>query len=324
MHYRLLGRTGLRLSEIAFGSWGIGGSMWIGADDTESMKALRRAVDVGINFFDTAIVYGNGHSETLIGKLLKESGQQLHVATKIPPKNMQWPARNGVPSHEAFTKNHIIESTNRSLKSLRRECIDLQQLHVWRDDWAEADEIWEAIETLKMQGKINYFGISINDHDPASALKAAQTGKVDSFQVIYNIFDQSPEDELFPLCEKLNIGIIVRVPFDEGGLTGRITPSTTFPEKDWRNNYFKGDRKQEIFNRVEQLKTLLGPEAKTLPELALRFCLSHPAVTSVIPGMRTVAHVEGNAEASKGKPLSPQLIQALRRFRWVRNFYSAG
>ncbi|MCX6136978.1 MAG: aldo/keto reductase [Ignavibacteriales bacterium] len=323
MRYRLLGKTGIRISEIGFGAWGIGGSMWLGAVDSESMTALKKAVDAGINFFDTALVYGDGHSEVLIGKLLRESSEQLYVASKVPPKNRQWPARPGVPVHEAFTKKYIIESTHISLKHMKLERLNLQQLHVWRDDWVAADEIWEAVELLKRDGKIGAFGISINDHEPASVLAAAQTGLVDSFQVIYNIFDQSPEDELLPYCREHEIGIIARVPLDEGGLTGRITTETVFPEKDWRNNYFRGDRKQQVFDRTEQLKELLGAEARTLPELALRYILSHPAVSTVIPGMRTAAHVDSNAEVSDSRGLSEALLSELKKHRWIRNFYKS-
>jgi aryl-alcohol dehydrogenase-like predicted oxidoreductase len=323
MRYRLFGKTGIRISEIGFGAWGIGGTMWLGAVDSESMTALRKAVDAGINFFDTALVYGDGHSEVLIGKLLRDSSEQLYVSSKVPPKNMQWPARPGVPSHEAFTKEYIIDCTNTSLKNLRLERLDLQQLHVWRDDWVAVDEIWEAAETLKRAGKIRAFGISINDHEPASALAAARTGLVDSFQVIYNIFDQSPEDELLPYCHEHSIGVIARVPFDEGGLTGRITLETVFPDKDWRNDYFRGERKQQVFERAEKLKQLLGAEARTLPELALRYILSHPAITTAIPGMRTDAHVESNAEVSDGRLLSDSLQKELKKHRWVRNFYKS-
>lgn len=321
MFTRQLGKTGYKVSEIGFGAWGIGGAMWQGSDDSHAMSALNKAVDLGVNFIDTALAYGNGHSEQLISKLLRSRDEQIFVATKIPPKNQQWPARQGVPFHEVFPRNYIIECTEKSLKNLRVERLDLQQFHVWNDEWVDASEIWDAVETLKREGKVAHFGISINDHQPASALKAAATGLIDSFQVIYNIFDQSPEDELFPFCQKNNIGIIVRVPFDEGSLTGRITPATQFPEKDWRNKYFSGDRKQQVAERVEKLKTLLGPEAKTLSELALRFCLSRPAVTTVIPGMRTAAHAEVNAAVSDGKKLSDNLRASLRTYRWVRNFY---
>jgi aryl-alcohol dehydrogenase-like predicted oxidoreductase len=321
MQFRPLGNTGIKVSEIGFGAWGIGGEMWQGSDDAASTEALRKAVELGVNFFDTALAYGNGHSETLVGKLRRSSIEKITIATKVAPKNREWPARAGVPFNEVFPKNYILDSTDQSLKNLRVDSIDVLQLHVWSDEWVGADEIWEAVRLLKSQGKIKSFGISINDHAPSSALKAAKTGMVDTFQVIYNIFDQSPEEELFPFCLAHNIGIIVRVPLDEGGLTGRIKPDTIFPERDWRNKYFRGDRKQQVYERVEKLKPLLGAEAKTLPELALRFILSHPAVSTVIPGMRNIANVETNTAVSDGKHLSDKLLKELRKHKWVRNFY---
>jgi aryl-alcohol dehydrogenase-like predicted oxidoreductase len=295
--------------------------MWQGSEDAKSIIALQKAVELGVNFFDTALAYGNGHSEMLVGKLHRSSVEKIIIATKVPPKDRQWPARAGVPFNETFPKNYIIESTEQSLRNLRVDAIDVQQLHVWSDEWVGADEIWEAVRLLKSQGKIKAFGISISDHAPGSALKAARTGMVDTFQVIYNIFDQSPEEELFPYCLANNIGVIVRVPLDEGGLTGRIKPDTVFPDRDWRNNYFRNDRKQQVFDRVEKLKTLLGAEAKTLAELALRFILSHPAVSTIIPGMRNIANVETNTAVSDGKHLSEKLLKELKKHKWARNFY---
>jgi aryl-alcohol dehydrogenase-like predicted oxidoreductase len=322
MKYRHLGKTGILVSEIGFGAWGIGGEMWRGGDDAESMRALHKAVELGVNFFDTALAYGKGHSEELVGKLLKEHKGQLYVASKVPPKNFQWPAPKGLKLQEVFPKQYVIDSTNQSLKNLNIDCLDLQQLHVWDDAWAADSKIWETVALLKKQGKIRNFGISINDNQPDNALEAAKTGNIDTFQVIYNIFEQTPEDELFPYCLKENIGVIVRVPFDEGGLTGNITPDTIFPPKDWRNRYFGGDRKKRVQERVELLKAHLGDEAKTLPELALRFCLSHHAVSTVIPGMRSPRHAEMNVAASDGKPLSLSLRNELLHHRWIRNFYA--
>jgi aryl-alcohol dehydrogenase-like predicted oxidoreductase len=323
MNYRNLGTSTLSVSEIGFGAWGIGGAMWKQSDDAESLAALRKAIDLGLNFIDTALAYGNGHSEGLVGRVVREQKKEIVVATKIPPKNMEWPARKGVPFRDVFPASHIISCTEQSLRNLQVERIDIQQLHVWQDDWAGVDEIWSAVEKLKKEGKIRLFGISINDHDPGSALLAAKTGRVDTFQVIYNIFDQSPEEELFPCCAEAGIGIIVRVPFDEGGLTGTITPQTKFPWRDWRNDYFRGDRKREVYDRVEKLKPLLGPEAATLPELALRFCLAHPAVSTVIPGMRKIGNVESNCRVSDGKSLSDSLLSELKQHVWRRNFYGA-
>jgi aryl-alcohol dehydrogenase-like predicted oxidoreductase len=321
MKLRPLGKIGINVSEIGFGAWGIGADAWKGSTDKEAMNALQKAFDLGVNFFDTALAYGTGHSEQLLGKLYRNVQGKMFMATKVPPKNWQWPAKAGVPYAEVFPGNYVVESANRSLKNLGVERIDLLQFHVWSDEWAGVNEIWDTVRRLKSDGKIRAFGISINDHEPASALKAARTGLVDAFQVIYNIFDQSPEEELFPFCQKNNIAVIARVPFDEGGLTGRIRPETVFVKGDWRNDYFRDDRKQQVYDRVEKLKLLLGAEAKTLPELALRFILSRPAVSTVIPGMRTVANVETNTAVSDGRVLSEKLLKELKKHKWPRNFY---
>ena len=321
MNYRILGRTGLRVSEIGYGAWGIGGEMWLGAVDTESMKAMHKAADLGLNFIDTALAYGEGHSETLVGRFLKERKEPITVATKIPPKNRIWPAKPGTPLSATFPYEHIIASTETSLRNLNVGTIDLMQLHVWDDHWTAQDEWKRAFAKLKEQGKVRHFGISINDHQASSAILAAATGLIDTFQVIYNIFDQTPEEKLFPLCRELNIGIIARVPFDEGALTGAITPGTTFPPGDFRNNYFAGGRKEEVFRRTNGLKLLLGDEAGSLPELALRFCLHPPAVSTVIPGMRSVRNVIANCSVSDGRRLSNGLLAKLRGHAWEKNFY---
>lgn len=321
MKYRVLGRTGLRVSEIGYGAWGIGGEMWLGAVDSESMKAMHEAANLGLNFIDTALAYGEGHSETLVGRFLKERKDPITVATKIPPKNRIWPAKPGTPLSEAFPYDHIIASTEKSLRNLSVGTIDVQQLHVWDDRWADQDEWKRAFAKLKEQGKVRHFGISINDHQASNGVLAAATGLIDTFQVIYNIFDQTPEEKLFPLCREMNLGIIARVPFDEGALTGGITPGTTFPPGDFRNNYFKGERKEEVFRRTERLKRLLGDEAGSLPELALRFCLHPGAVSTVIPGMRSVRNVKANCGVSDGRRLSDRLLAQLREHAWEKNFY---
>ena len=322
MHYRPLGKTGIEVSEVGYGAWGIGGEMWLGAVDTESIKAMHEAADLGLNFIDTALAYGEGHSETLVGRFLKERKDQITVATKIPPKNRIWPSRPGTPLSEAFPYDHIIASTEQSLRNLNVVTIDILQLHVWNDDWADQDEWKRAFAKLKEQGKVRHFGISINDHQASNGVLAAATGLIDTFQVIYNIFDQSPEEKLFPLCRKMNLCIIARVPFDEGALTGAITPETTFPRGDFRNNYFAGERKEEVFRRTERLKRLLGDEAGSLPELALRFCLHPPAVSTVIPGMRSIRNVRANCSVSDGRTLSDSLLAQLRGHSWKKNFYN--
>jgi len=321
MRYRTLGRTGLEVSELGYGAWGIGKSLWKGADDDESLRALRRAVELGVTFIDTALAYGDGHSEDLVGQVVREASQTVHVATKVPPKNSEWPARPGVPVEQVFPGSWIESCTERSLEHLGLESVDVQQLHVWSDDWIGQGDWLETIERLKADGKIRFFGVSINDHQPATALRLIETGVVDSVQVIYNVFDQSPEDELFPAVEDANVGVIVRVPFDEGGLTGNVRPDSTFPPGDFRNEYFAGERKNEVWERVEGITTDLAIPVERLPELALRFCLSAPAVSTVIAGMRSTRNVEANAAAVDAGPLSEDELAVLHRYRWVRRFY---
>jgi aryl-alcohol dehydrogenase-like predicted oxidoreductase len=324
MNKRTLGRTGLPVSEIGFGAWGIGGAQWIGATEDESLRALHRAVDLGLNFVDTALAYGKGESERIIGRLLKDRRDaEILVATKIPPKNLAWPASPEVPVSAVFPAEHIARMCEKSLKNLDVERIDLLQLHVWHDRFLDQDGWRDAFLGLKKAGKVRFLGISVSEHDADSALRAASSGLFDAMQILYNIFDQRPADRLLPLCREHGVGVLARVPFDEGGLTGTITPATTFPEGDFRTDYFGGDRRRQVSERAEALKTLLDGEAKTLPELALRFCLSHDAVTTVIPGMRKTSRVLENCAAGDGRRLSPGLLAALKHHAWPRNFYHA-
>jgi aryl-alcohol dehydrogenase-like predicted oxidoreductase len=322
MHYRALGRTGLEVSEIGYGGWGIGGTGWRGADDDESLRALDRAIDLGLNFIDTALGYGDGHSERLIRRVVRARPDAIHVATKIPPKTMSWPARPGLHPDEAFPADHVRTCTEESLRNLGIDAIDVQQFHVWSDEWVGRGSWLEAVEALKREGKIRHFGVSINDHEPDNALALVESGMVDAVQVIYNIFEQTPEDALLPACAEHGVGVIVRVPFDEGGLTGRITPETTFAEDDFRNEYFRRDRKREIQERVRAIVAELGATEDDIAEIALRYVLSHPAVSSVIPGMRSVRNVERNCAVGDGRGLPDEQVQALKAHRWVRNFYA--
>ena len=322
MEYRTFAQSNEKVSRLGFGGWGIGGTMWIGAEDKESKRVLRKAVDSGINFFDSASVYGNGRSEQLISQIEKEVGKELFITTKIPPKNFQWPARDETPLSEAFPKQYIITMTERSLRRMNRDYVDLQQFHVWNDKWADNDEWKEAIQKLKEEGKVKYFGISINDHQPENGIEAGKTGLIDSFQVIFNIFDQSPADTLFPFCKDNNISIIARVPFDEGSLTGNIKPDTVFPANDWRNNYFKGDRKQQIWDRVQKLAKDVKDETDSLAEAALRYTISFDEVTTVIPGMRKEKNLISNLASAEKGILSEDLLERLKAHCWTRNFYA--
>ena len=293
--------------------------MWAGTDDRRSLAALEEAVKGGLNFIDTAPVYGRGHSERLIGRFLRRSSARILVASKIPPRNFRWPAQGRLS--EVFPAEHIVKSTETSLANLGVERLDLMQLHVWNPDWRGQDQWLETLTRLRTQGKIGHFGVSVNDHQPASAVELAQSGQIDTIQVIYNVFDQSPEDELFKVCQEQDIGVIARVPFDEGALTGEVTPQTVFPPKDWRNLYFQGDRRQQVFRRVQALRALLSDETESVAQLALKFCLHHPAVSTVIPGMRRPEHVRSNLKVSEQTPLSRATVAALRAHRWERNFY---
>ena len=317
MRYRRFGRSDLEVSELGYGAWGIGRSQWVGADDEESLAALRRALELGVNLIDTALAYGNGHSERLVGAAVKQASGTVYVASKIPPKNSRWPARPGVPVADVFPARWIVDCTEQSLKNLGLETIDVQQLHVWSDEWVGQGDWLDAVERLKREGKIRLFGVSINDHEPANALRLIETGVVDSVQVIYNIFDQSPEDELFPRALADGIGVLARVPFDEGSLTGAIRPETTFPPGDFRNSYFAGDRKRNVWERVQAIASDLGIEIDELPSVALRFCISHEALSTVIPGMRSVRNVERNVAAVEAGPLDDEQLGPLRHHRWI-------
>ena len=321
MHLRRLGRTGLEVSEVGYGAWGIGKSQWIGAQDDESLRALRRAIELGLNFIDTALAYGEGHSEQLVGQVVRDSPETIYVATKVPPKNLVWPAQAGTPVEDTFPGDHVRRCAERSLRNLGTDTIDLLQLHVWDDGWADQGDWLETLHALRDEGTIRFFGISINDHEPYNGLRLVRGGVIDTVQVIYNAFDQSPEDELLPACAANDVGVIARVPFDEGGLTGSITPDTTFPEDDFRATYFKGDRKREVYERVRALCADLELPESEIAEVALRYVLSSPSVSTVIPGMRSVRNVERNMAAADGEGLGIVPGEKVRRHRWVRNFY---
>jgi len=320
MNYRRFGRTGWQVSDIGYGMWGMGA--WTGSDDAESLAALQRSIDLGCNFFDTAWVYGNGHSEKLLGEVLrKNSGKKLYIATKVPPKNHEWPARASATVDESYPPAHIEEYVGKSLQNLGLDSLDLIQLHTWQDKWLSHTRLIAALEKLKSSGKVRAVGISLNRWEPFNGVKAVHAGIVDAVQVVYNIFDQNPEDELFPACREKDVAVIARVPFDEGSLTGTITRDSKWPEGDWRNIYFSAAKLPEILARVEALKPLLR-DGITLPELALRFILSNSDVATTIPGMRKIRNVEANIAASGKAALAADLVAELRKHRWVRQSHS--
>jgi len=316
MQYRTFGRTGWQVSEVGYGMWGMAG--WSGSESEEVNRALDRSVEMGCNFFDTAWGYGEGLSEQILNALIKRhQGKKLYVATKVPPKNRQWPSKAEFKLKDVFPAEYIVEYTEKSLQNLGVETIDLQQFHVWEDSWAQQDEWKEAITKLTQQGKVQAWGISVNRWEPNNSLQTLQTGLIDAVQVIYNIFDQAPEDQLFPLCRKLNLAVIARVPFDEGTLTGTMTKETTFPKDDWRSTYFVPENLHASVDHADALKPLV-PQGMTLPEVALRFILSNPDVSTTIPGMRKLRNVEANMSASDGRGLSEELLKELKKHRWDR------
>ncbi len=316
MRYRRFGGTGWNVSEVGYGMWGMAG--WTGSDDEESLASLDAAIALGCNFFDTAWAYGDGHSERLLGKTLKRHADaRLYSATKIPPKNRRWPARPEYTLDEVYPPDYIREYTEKSLRNLDVSTIDLQQFHVWSDTWAEDDRWQRAAAALKEEGLVRAIGISINRWQPANVLRALDTGLIDAVQVVYNVLDQNPEDELFPACREKNIAIIARVPFDEGSLTGRLTAQSSWPTGDFRNIYFRAENLLPTLERIERLRPAV-PRDMTMPELALRHILQSHDVSTVIPGMRKLRHVEENIAVSDGRQLPESLMAELRRHRWHR------
>lgn len=316
MNNRRFGRTGRMVSEVGYGMWGLAG--WTGSDEQEIRQSLRRSVELGCTFFDTAWGYGSGKSEEILGQLVREHPDAgLYVATKIPPMNFKWPSRREYTLAECFPAHHIVEYTEKSLKNLGTDCIDLQQFHVWEDGWAGQDDWKNAVEKLKREGKIRHIGISVNRWEPDNVLDTLRTGLIDAVQVIYNIFDQNPEDHLFPLCREKDVAVIARVPFDEGTLTGTMTKDTVFPADDWRSTYFVPENLLSSVEHADALRPLI-PAGMTMPEMALRFILSNADVHTVIPGMRKLRHVEANIAAGDGKGLDPSLWEKLKAHRWDR------
>ena len=316
MQTRRFGRLGWQVSDIGYGMWGMAG--WTGSDDERSLASLHQAVELGCTFFDTAWGYGEGHSERLLGQVVRAHPDvRLYTASKIPPKNRQWPSQRGMRLDDVFPADYIDEYAHKSLENLGIPTLDLLQFHVWEDEWAQDDRWWRAMASLRDQGLIGGIGVSVNRWEPTNVVETLRTGQVDAVQVIYNIFDQAPEDELFPLCQELDVAIIARVPFDEGSLTGTMTRGMTFPDGDWRNLYFCEDNLGQTIDRVDALRADV-PSGMTMPDLALRYILSNDAVSTVIPGMRSITHVHSNIAASDAGPLDATVVERLRAHRWDR------
>ena len=323
MKYRRFGRKGWEVSEIGYGMWGM--ASWADSSDDESLRSLQAAVDLGVNFFDTAYAYGNGHSENLLGQIVRANpNRRLYTASKIPPKTLQWPAPADSILAQTFPPDHVEEYVHRSLKNAGLEQFDVMQFHTWSDEWMRDDRWFYKLDDLRSQKLIQAFGISINRWEPWNGLRAVRSGQIDCVQVIYNIFDQNPEDELFPACREKDVAVIARVPFDEGTLTGNLTKDSTWPEGDWRNTYFVPENLIPAVEKADEIKKVLGEWNRehetriTMPELALRFILNNPDVSTIIPGMRKLHHVEANVAASDAGPLPAGLHQKMRAFRWVR------
>ncbi len=316
MNYRRFGKTGWMVSEIGYGMWGMGA--WSGSDDEESLQALQYAVERGCNFFDTAWAYGQGHSEQLLGRLVRQNpDKRLYTASKIPPKNRKWPSRREFNLEDCFPPDHIREYVYKSLENTGLACLDLIQFHTWEDLWLEDLRWAHTLDDLMREGVIGAIGISINRWEPWNGVKTVKSGLIDAVQVIYNIFDQNPEDELFPACEEYDVAVIARVPFDEGSLTGTLTLESSWPAGDWRNSYFVPENLAASVERANRLKPLV-PAGMTMPEMALRFILNNPTVSTIIPGMRKLSHVESNLACSAAGPLPEELHQQLRQHRWER------
>jgi aryl-alcohol dehydrogenase-like predicted oxidoreductase len=316
MQYRTLGRTGFEVSDIAHGLWGMSG--WSESDDQQSRQAIQLAIDLGCNFFDTAWAYGNGKSDGLLGEALANNkGKRIYAASKIPPKNLKWPASPKDKYQDVFPADHVLKYAQRIREKLGVDSIDLLQFHVWDESWTDEPDFRDTVEKLKGEGRIRSFGLSLNRWESENGLKTLRTGLVDVVQVIYNIFDQAPDDKLFPLCHELNIGVIARVPLDEGSLGGKMTAQTRFPETDWRAKYFGPENLSATLPRVEALKRLV-PARMALPEMALRFILANPVVSTTIIGMRKPDHVRQNVATSDAGPLDPSLMAKVKPHRWDR------
>lgn len=316
MRYRRFGRTNWQVSEIGYGMWGMAG--WTGSDDAQSLESLQQAIDLGCNFFDTAWGYGEGHSENLLGQIFRANpDKRLYTATKMPPKNMMWPSQREYSLDDCFPTDHIEEYVHISLENAGLDSFDLIQFHTWEDSWVQDDRWARKLDEIRHQGLIHAVGISINRWEPWNGVQAVRSGLIDAVQVIYNIFDQNPEEELFPACEEMDVAVIARVPFDEGTLTGTLTLESKWAEDDWRSTYFVPENLKSSVEHAERLKELL-PEDMTMPEMALRFILNNPLVSTIIPGMRKLEHVRNNIACSDAGPLSEDLHTALRPHRWDR------
>lgn len=304
------------MSEIGHGLWGMGD--WSESSDTQSREALAASLSLGCNFFDSAAAYGDGRSDALLGWLVKENqATPIVTAGKVPPKNLKWPASPSDTFSDVFPVEHVLRCAEESRTRMNVDRMALLQLHVWDDSWSGDPEFARVAKAVKDRGLARYFGISLNRWEPDNGVRAIQTGLVDVVQVIYNLFDQAPEDALLPMCADLGIGVIARVPLDEGSLSGKLTMATRFPSGDWRSQYFGPENLAPTVRRVDELRKVV-PAGMTLAELALRFILQNPTVSTIIVGMRSPAHVRENCAVSDDRKLDEALMGHLKMHRWDR------
>ncbi len=328
MKKRTLGKSGINVSEVGFGAWAIGGS-WGPQSESDSLAALNRALDLGVTIIDTAAGYGNGKSERTIARVLRDRGKggsasQALVATKTPPLPGAWPPSPYCKSDERYPETYLRTNVEERLEYLDTDRLDLLQLHTWTRAWNRDPRPFAVLRKLQAEGKVGLVGVSTPEHDQNCVIDLMRGGWVDVVQVIYNIFEQEPAAELLPVARECGVGIIVRVPFDEGALTGKFTDATTFADDDFRRHYFAGDRLARAARRAELVRDDLRGTDYTLAQAALKFTLAHPAVSTVIPGMRNATQAALNCSVSNLPDLAPDLIARLHRHNWRRAFWYGG
>ncbi len=323
MKYRKFGKSASEVSEIGFGAWAIGGS-WGEQSDKDSLEALGTALENGVNFIDTAAGYGDGKSERIIGEFLKSRSEKVQVCTKTPPAPGKWPPSPYCKIEERYSEKYLRENVEERLKNLQVESLDVLLLHTWTRAWNDNPSALKILQQMKSEGIIKQIGISTPEHDQNCVIQLMRDGMVDVLQVIYNIFEQEPAAQLLPVALETGTGIIVRVAFDEGVLTGKYRGNESFGPGDFRSNYFAGDRLERGVRRTEKIKKEFGESGYSMPQLALKFAMSHEAVSTVIPGIRNRNQALQNTAVSDLPELSNEILQKLREHSWNRGFWYGG
>ena len=328
MHYRTFGRLGWRVSEIGFGAWALGGGAWGSQDDRDSLATLHEALDLGVNLIDTAAGYGNGRSERVISRALAERGgrqrEHVYLVTKTPPVAGNWPPQPHERVEDRYPEAHLRANLEERLRELGVDCIDVLLLHVWSRSWNRDPAPFAVLERFKQEGKIRAYGISTPDHDQDQLNTLLAAGRLDVVQLVYNLFEQQPAAEALPLAQESGAAVMGRLVFDEGALTGKLDPTKPFPADDFRSRYFGGDRLARTAERVARIREDLAGTGVELPAAAIKFALAHPAMSTVIPGMRNAAQARANVAVSDQPDLSPELLARLRRHIWLRGNWHAG